>query len=87
MSTHDKKNGTVSGYLLSDLCVVCVVPDLLQYERDFVVIDAPGVLGIAAAQVLQVSRNEDAPPCGIVMAPGWEAGIGELLPTANHALW
>ena len=87
MSTHDKKNSTISSYLLSDLCAVCVVPDLLQYERDFIIVNAPGVLGIAAAQVLQVSWNGDVPPCGIVMAPRWEAGIGELLPMANHALW
>jgi hypothetical protein len=85
-STHNKKNGTIGGYLLSDLCAVCVIPDFLQYERDFVVVDAPGILGTSAAQVLQVSRNEDAPPCGIVMAPWWEAGIGELLLTADYTL-
>ena len=85
-STHDKKNSPVGSYLLCDLCAVCVIPDFLQYESDFVVVDAPSVLGTSAAQVLQVSWNEDAPPRGIVMAPGWEAGVGELLLTADHTL-
>jgi hypothetical protein len=63
-----------------------VIPDFLQYENDFIVVDAPGILGTSAAQVLQVGQNEDAPPHSIVMAPKWEAGIGELLLTADHTL-
>ena len=85
-STHDGKNGTIGGYLLCDLRSVCVIPDLLQNESGFIVISAPGILDTSAAQVLDVSGNEDASPCGIVMAPWWEVGIGEFLLAADHAL-
>jgi hypothetical protein len=85
-STYNSEDSIVNGYLVWNLGTISIIPDGLKDRNNFFVCDAPGILGIPAAQILQESGNKDATPYSAILATWREVSICGFLLTAHHVL-